>query len=921
LEGQVAPGSLLAVPFGSQTVQGVALRFMETARVAETRPVKDLIDPAAVLTPAQIELARRMAEESLAPLADCVALMLPPGLARRAEIEYTRVEAGPSPSDDRRSPLQKRLLDLLKKRSPLRAGQIDAALPNQDWRAAAKSLIRQGALTARSILPPPRVQPKMARNAQLAVPPEQAEALMNRLGRQDSDALRRRQAMLRFLIREAAPVEAAWLYAEAGGGNSRDLQALEEQGLAVLGESEVWRDPLAGLGPLPSIVRPELTPAQSEAWSKICPLIEAAAHGRPVAPILLHGVTGSGKTEIYLRAVERTLELGRQALVLVPEIALTPQTVRRFAVRFPGRTGLLHSALSDGERYDTWRRARLGLLPVMVGARSAAFAPLAHLGLIVVDECHDDSYYQSENPPYYHAREVAVEMARLAGAVCLLGSATPDLTSYVRAGRGGVSPPVQPNVPGADMVPASIQSNTGRGGVSPPVQPNVPGADMVPAPIQSNAGGDVGTTPSLPSIDPGRGDPAPTRPNAAPGGGVSLPGPGGYEYIHLPDRILAHRESVQVQLARLRPGEVPTAIRKLRFAPLTEQADSAGLPPVRVVDLREELKAGVRSLFSRDLQAALAETFSRGEQAILFLNRRGAATYVFCRDCGVTINCPRCDLPLTFHQAWTPKDTLVCHHCGYTRRMPPKCPACNSERIRPYGAGTEKVEAEVVNLFPLARTLRWDHETTQRKGSHEVILAHFAAHRADVLVGTQMLAKGLDLPLVTLVGVVLADVGLSLPDYRANERTFAVLAQVAGRAGRSPLGGEVILQTYLPEHPVIQAAARHDYPAFAREELVQRKRLGYPPFTRLARLEVRHADPRQAEAQAQELAARLRRKIEDEGRRAELIGPAPAFFGKVGGVVRWQIVVRSSDPAGLLRGLTLPGKADWRIQIDPVSLL
>ena len=333
--------------------------------------------------------------------------------------------------------------------------------------------------------------------------------------------------------------------------------------------------------------------------------------------------------------------------------------------------------------------------------------------------------------------------------------------------------------------------------------------------------------------------------------------------------------------------------------------------------MREELKSGNRGIFSRELSEALTSTLKRGEQAILFLNRRGTATYVFCRDCGYVAKCPRCETPLTYHLSGG--EQLLCHRCGYQRQMPKRCPECNSGNIRAYGLGSEKVESEVQALFPKARTLRWDWETTRQKDAHEIILSHFAAGRADVLIGTQMLAKGLDLPRVTLVGIVLADVGLYLPDLFAAERVFQVLTQVAGRAGRSSLGGGVVLQTFAPEHYVIQSASQHDVKGFYQHELEQRKRLGYPPFSRLVRLEYRHPDPVKAEEEARKLAAKLQRQLEDEDwTLLPMIGPVPCFFSKLGDDHRWQIILRGSDPAAFLRG-RLPDH--WRVEVDPVSLL
>jgi primosomal protein N' (replication factor Y) len=350
---------------------------------------------------------------------------------------------------------------------------------------------------------------------------------------------------------------------------------------------------------------------------------------------------------------------------------------------------------------------------------------------------------------------------------------------------------------------------------------------------------------------------------------------------------------------------------------LPNRVTDSDLPPVQVVDMREELKNGSRGIFSRALSESLAEVISRGEQAILFLNRRGTATYVFCRDCGNTLKCPNCETPLTLHL--DKKEHLQCHRCNYIRQKPKTCPSCGGNQIREYGLGSEKVEVELKAMYPQARTLRWDWDTTRMKDAHEIILTHFANHQADVLVGTQMLAKGLDLPLVTLVGIVLADVGLNLPDPFAHEKVFQTLTQVAGRAGRSARGGKVILQSFTPENYAIQFASNHDVNGFYAHELKYRKELGYPPFAKLARLEYRNPDSLKAEDEAKKIATKLQVKIEAENRhQTELIGPVPCFFAKENGEYRWQIVVRSPDPVTLLRDMKL---TDWRIEIDPMNIL
>jgi len=836
LEGKIGAGHLVTVPFGKQTVQGVVLELTAEPSVAETKPVLDLLDPQPVLTVAQIALASQLAESTLNPLAAIINLMLPVGLAQQAdtlfEIRESRIE---NRSGSRISIIESRLLDLLQNRGALRGRQIDRHFSRVDWRKTAQYLVRSGLLTSQSVLPPPSIRPKFVRKAQLAVTPETAQAAMLELGK-TAETLKRRQAALRFLISPPEPVNVSWVYAESGC-NLSDLQELDERGLIVLIETEIWRDPLQRIESrgLESSEPPELTPDQQRAWEQILQAFNSFSL-QPSA-FLLHGVTGSGKTEIYLRAAAEAIRRGKQAIILVPEISLTPQTVRRFLARFPGQVGLVHSKLSEGERYDTWRRARLGLLKVVIGPRSALFSPLPNIGLIVADECHDGSYYQSE-PPFYHSVEAAKVYARLCGAVCILGTATPSIVQRYQAEVG-----------------ESVR-------------------------------------------------------------------------MELPRRI-PHPES-EVSLA-CRPGQADFGQSGVR---------DAGLPPVQIIDMREELKSGNRGIFSRALTEALAEVLERNEQAILFLNRRGTATYVFCRECGYVAKCPNCDTPLTYHvegdklkvESSTVRQpstlrvepqveafNLVCHYCGYHRQLPKTCPACGSDQIRQYGLGSERVEAEVQRLFSQATTLRWDWETTRQKDAHEIILSHFVAHRADVLVGTQMLAKGLDLPLVTLVGVVLADVGLNLPDPFAAERVFQVLTQVAGRAGRSARGGQVIMQTFQPEHYAIQAAAGHDYAAFYARELQERRRLGYPPYSRLVRLEYRHYDAAKAEATAQQMAKKIRQWLTTEHRTlTTVIGPVPCFFARVAGLYRWQIVLRGPEPESLLRGKQMEG---WRVEVGPVSLL
>ena len=548
-------------------------------------------------------------------------------------------------------------------------------------------------------------------------------------------------------------------------------------------------------------------------------------------PILLHGVTGSGKTEIYLRAMAAALKAGQGAMMLVPEITLATQTVERVSARFPGKVAVWHSALSPGERYDTWERVRSGELSLVVGPRSALFAPVKNLGLIVVDEEHEPTYKQRDRPPIFHARDAALELARLNNALVIMGSATPDVVTYRRAERGE------------------------------------------------------------------------------------------YRLLELPNRILAHTKHVAVQKAIIKRMKDEGGRRKEKLSSLILPSSpfvALPLPEVDVVDMREELKAGNRTIFSRLLQGQMEQTLKRGEQAILFLNRRGAASFVICRDCGYVMACPRCENTLTYH---TSGELMVCHYCGYRARPVEVCPECRSNRIRYFGLGTQRVEETVQKMFPQAHTIRWDWDTTRQKGSHHVFLHHFMEGRANVMVGTQMVAKGLDLPLVTLVGVISADTALYLPDFRAAERSFQLLMQVAGRAGRSPLGGRVVVQTYNPDQVAIEAAANHDYQGFYTTELAFRREQNYPPFKRLALLMYSGPGPDRSAAEAKHLADRLHQHLERQGIPAvEIIGPTPSYVRRVRNQYRWHILLRAQDPAAVLRPL-LPLPQGWRIDIDPVTLL
>lgn len=487
-----------------------------------------------------------------------------------------------------------------------------------------------------------------------------------------------------------------------------DIRRLQEAGWVTLTEEEFLRQPG---GPIHAerAYEPELTGLQKETLDEVLPSL-ARGEGR----FLLHGVTGSGKTEVFIRMVRETLKAGRGAIILVPEIALTPQMVDWFRARFGEGSAVLHSRLSAGERFDEWRRIRRGDARVVIGARSAVFAPVEHLGLIVIDEEHEGTYV-SDRHPRYDAREVAASRCTREGATLLLASATPSITSFQKARQGE------------------------------------------------------------------------------------------YRLLDMPERV----------------GNRP-------------------LPEVTVVDMRRELEDGNRSIFSRPLAAALQSCRQKQQQAMLLMNHRGYHSFVSCRSCGYVVKCPQCDVALTYHMGKTGE--LHCHYCGHTQPPPETCPSCSSRRIRYFGAGTQQVEAELYKSFPGVRVLRMDTDTTSGKDGHAKILEAFREGKADVLVGTQMIAKGLDFPSVTVVGVIAADMTLNLPDYRARERTFQLLTQVAGRAGRGQEKGTVIIQTYRPEDTVIRAAARQDYRGFFEQELERRRVALYPPFTVMARLLVESTD-------------------------------------------------------------------------------
>lgn len=840
-------GSLVVVPFGTVEAQGIVVARVDQPPDVPIRPIARLLDSAPLISPPRIALARWMAEHYCCPLIDALTLMLPPGVAQRPQTTISLIPDAEPPNE--LSEGEYLVLAALRQKHRLDLGHVRAALASRRLARQTERILRRlvnlGLVRRETTIRSAATRPRFESYVKL-VDGEAALASLTRAPRQ-------RQTLARLL--EAGPGVAVPLATlrEEGTGDSTTVTALARRGMVVLERREMRRDPLAHRN-FPLVPPPPLTPHQEAALSAIRAAIEEPAY----RPFLLFGITGSGKTEVYLRTIAALLDKGKRAIVLVPEISLTPQTIQRFAGRFPGRLAILHSRLTAGERFDEWRRIRSGQADVVIGSRSAIFAPVPNLGGIIVDEEHEWSYKQ-EKTPRYHARDVALKLAEIAGLIVVLGSATPALETYYQAERGRLRLLVMP-----ERIGDRAAGIGGQGHLS----ASLPGA-----------GREQGST----------GD------------------------THLP--LLSGEGPAVRPLSASSRSPFPAS--SLSPPPSLQSPALTGLPPVEIVDLRSELRSGNRTIFSRSLHDAIELALSLREQVILFLNRRGDSTFVLCRDCGYVMRCARCEAPFVYH---SDQDDLVCHLCDAREPAPQGCPNCWGSRIRYFGIGTQKLESETRRTFPQARVLRWDRDAASARGAHEEILRTFTNHEADILVGTQMIAKGLDLPRVTLVGVISADTSLHLPDFRAVERTFELLTQVAGRAGRGPLGGKVIVQTYSPEHYCVQAARDHDYRTFFEREIEFRRQQGYPPFGELARLLYVDYGQARVQREAEHLAGQIRYLIRRDGvDGVEVIGPAPAFRHKIRGRYRWQIVLRGRGLSAFISRLTLPPR--WIVDVDPVSTL
>ena len=783
-------GQAVWVPFGSRIVQGIVLQLSDEPAVEETKEIAGIITDSPPLSPIQTKLAQWISEYYFAPPFDAISLMLPPGFERRAItcFQLTALDLVESQADSPLTSEQRQVLHVIGRKMKTSLPELEKAIGKRKARQITDQLLDRQLITGTLELEPARIKPKTVPYIKLVADREEIEAAKVRL---DKSRAHKQAELLESLTGQTQPISISELRKRLRCSPAT-IKALESHHLVSVERLRVRRDPLAHLSFTPS-PPPVPTSSQQAAWESMEDVIVNGV-GQPDRPpvFLLFGVTGSGKTEIYLRALAQVVAAGKKGICLIPEIALTQQTVERFANRFSGRVAVLHSGLSLGEQFDEWQWIAEGNCHVIIGPRSALFAPLPDLGLIIVDEEHEWTYKQEDKSPRYHARDVAIKLAHLSGAVVILGSATPDIGSFHKAQQGE------------------------------------------------------------------------------------------YQLVELKERITPR-------------GYSP-------------------LPEVTVVDLREELKAGNTSLFSRSLLAAMKGALVQGEQIILFLNRRGTATFVRCRSCGFVFRCPRCSVALTYHSV---ERKLICHRCRYSIPVPQSCSRCSRHNLRFLGIGTQRIEDEVKHFFPEARLLRWDRDVITGRYAHEELLKNFRDHKADVLIGTQMIAKGLDLPQVTLAGVINADTGLNFPDFRSGERTFQLLCQVAGRAGRGLKAGKVIIQTYSPDNYIIEAAAKHDYFGFYYKEIDYRRRYNYPPFSQLVRLVHSHTDERLCHREAE----RVYRLIADsrELTADSIIGPVPAFAFRARGRYRWQLFLRGPDSSRILSQLTLP--RGWTIDVDPVGMV
>ena len=778
LDAIVQPGVRVLTSFRSTTQEGVVVKRTDETDVHpdKLKKITDCLDVTPTFSEELLTLTKWMAKYYLSSWGNSLFCAVPAAVRNQKQQIIQLKSEYTSPIGS----VQKQIVTLLETEGVLSPNQLARRL----GRSQAKLRPTITALKEKDIIEEivthkPRATTQFASVATLALPAAEVEEEIARLTsgedgygnsadqtekRSPHAAAAKHAEILRILLEEASPLATSDLTKRVRTSASL-LHTLERRGFIKITRAELVRNPLSSqpvalTKPLP------LNSAQAVAFQEILNKIQFENISKQA--FLLHGVTGSGKTEVYMHVMEKILERGKSVIALVPEISLTPQTASRFIGRFGERVAVLHSRLSDGERFDQWHRIKKGDADIVIGPRSAVFAPVQKLGLLIIDEEHSDSY-KSDIAPRYHAREVAQKRSELANCPLILGSATPSLESYFQAQRGA------------------------------------------------------------------------------------------YKLLSLPSRVMGRK-----------------------------------MPNVNIVDMRTELKKGNRTIFSELLRNGIAKRLQRHEQIILFLNRRGHSNYVFCRACGYAEKCENCSISLTFHLA-TKK--LVCHHCGHKRDPHTTCPECSSPAIDYFGRrgfGTETVEREAQKAFPAANVQRFDADSTAKKNAHQHILEAFQHKKIDILIGTQMVAKGLDFPNVTLVGVVVADTALNLPDFRANEQTFSLLTQVAGRSGRADSAGEVIVQTYMPDHYSISNVRGHDYVSFYNKEVEERSTLQYPPFSHVATLLLRGKDEKEVIDAAYTVRDHLHILQNDRFPDVKILGPAPAPLSEIGGKFRWRFLLRST---------------------------
>jgi len=781
--GSLQIGMRVFVPFKGRRVTGFSIDLVDKPPKGveeKLREVENLLDEAPLIDPQMLRFCRWISDYYFYPLGEVIKAGLPPGLQLKSELILTLTQDGmESLGRGGLDPIQEKVFKEIARCGKASLRKTLKHFPGEVSRPQVFSWKRRGLLNIEAGVEGKEVKPKF-------------EKVVQYQGAEPTQPISKKQAEILNWLKGKGDISYSEL-SERFKSPSKSIQSLQAQGLLSLSGREVCRN-LSVRSELKPYPKPELTPDQKAVLDEILKGIRS----KRFSPFLIHGVTGSGKTEVYLRAIEEVLVKGQEAIVLVPEISLTPQLLSRFKDRFGENLALLHSGLGRGERYDQWRRVWRAEVKIAMGARSAIFAPFKNVGIIIVDEEHDPSYKQEEKLKY-HARDAAVVRAKQVEATLLLGSATPSLESFYNTEKGK------------------------------------------------------------------------------------------FRLLNLPERI-----------------------------------EGKPLPRIEVVDVKKE-----GSLLSEKLRVALQRNIEDKKQSLLFLNRRGFANFILCPECGHTFKCPNCSVTLTYHLR---DRSLQCHYCDYRIQAPGDCPNCQGHRLQGMGIGTERLEQEIKVLFPETQVGRMDRDTTSRRRSHLKILKGLESGSIDILVGTQMIVKGHDFPNVTFVGVVSADTSLHFPDFRSSERTFQLLTQVAGRAGRGEFLGEVVIQTFNPDHYSILRAKDHDYIGFYQEEIQFRKALEYPPFSRFINFRLVGNSEKRTKGMAEEM-GRIGQSLlkKGYGKGIELLGPSTAPFAKIRGKFRWQMMAKGKSHhllhqfakglASRMEGEVKGTGVNLDIDVDPVFVL